>query len=151
MNGKPTCAPRFCTKPGVPNAPRQMQAGEDGTRHKHPRFAKSRHALLQQRDHDRNEKFGNTLDNITNCDSQCRAASLFGDTASTVLRASYMAGMHVHVIKLDTGCPCCSGRSVWKGNSLETVYPEVAADFDVENDGVTLDQVTSAANTPAFS
>jgi hypothetical protein len=48
---------------------------------------------------------------------------------------------------MPTGCPCCAGRKLCECNSLETVCPDVAADFDVEKNGVTAAQVTSSAHT----
>ena len=46
-----------------------------------------------------------------------------------------------------TGCPCCVGKKPCKCNSLETVCPDIAADFDVEKNGVTAAQVTSSTGT----
>ena len=122
----------------------------DGTRQKHPTFAKSRHALLQQWDHDQNQKLGNTPGNTTLRSRKpiwwyclnCPKGKLHSWQARPSQRTQYRRA---------TGCPCCSGRSVCECNSLETVYPEVAADFDVEQNGLAPDQVTSSANNPTFS
>ena len=43
------------------------------------------------------------------------------------------------------GCPCCAGQKVCECNSLETVCPDIAADFDVDKNGVTAAEVTSSA------
>ena len=45
------------------------------------------------------------------------------------------------------GCPCCAGYQLCECNSLETVCPDIAADFDIRNNGVTAAEVTSAATT----
>ncbi len=42
---------------------------------------------------------------------------------------------------------CTAGRKVCKCNSLETVCPDIAADFDVRKNGVTAAEVTSSASS----
>ena len=49
--------------------------------------------------------------------------------------------------KKATGCPFCIGRKVCDCNSLEAVCPEIAADFDIQRNGVSAAQVTSSAGT----
>ena len=49
--------------------------------------------------------------------------------------------------KTSTGCPCCAGKKLCGCNSLETVCPDIAADFDAEKNGVTAAEVTSLATT----
>ena len=45
------------------------------------------------------------------------------------------------------GCPCCDGQKLCECDSLESVCPDIAADFDVEKNGVSAAEVTSAAHT----
>ncbi len=49
--------------------------------------------------------------------------------------------------KKATGCPFCVGRKVCDCNSLEAVCPEIAADFDIQKNGVSAAQVTSSTST----
>ena len=50
-------------------------------------------------------------------------------------------------LRISTACPCCVGRQLCECNCLQTVCPDVAADFDVEKNGVTAAEVTSSAGT----
>ena len=52
--------------------------------------------------------------------------------------------------KHPAGCPCCAGRKVCKCNSLDTVCPDTAADFDDKKNGVTAAEVTNSAS-PKYS
>ena len=118
----------------------------DGTRQKHPTFAREQHALLQQWDHDRNSENGNFPDNTTlqsnkviwwRC-QECPKGKVHSWQAQAGTRTSS---------KNPTGCPCCYGRQLCECNSLETVCPDIAADFDVEKNGVTAAEVTSSTHT----
>jgi len=118
----------------------------DGTRQKHPTFAAAKHALLQQWDHDRNRGSGNFPDNTTLRSNkliwwQCHACPK-GKVHSWQARPDSRTSC-----KKPTGCPCCAGQKLCECNSLETVCPDIAADFDVEQNGVTAAEVTSSAGT----
>ncbi|DBA77887.1 TPA: hypothetical protein ACH3X2_008315 [Trebouxia sp. C0005] len=117
----------------------------DGSREKHPTFAAAQHALLQQWDHDKNSASGNFPDNISLHSNkliwwQCHACTK-GKLHSWQARASSRNG------KKSSGCPCCFGKQLCECNSLETVCPDIAADFDAERNGVTAAEVTSSAGT----
>ncbi len=118
----------------------------DGTRQKHPTFAAAQHALLEQWDHDRNKKNGDFPDNTTlqsnkliwwQC-NQCLKGKVHSWQAWACNRTS---------LKTPRGCPCCAGKKLCECNSLETVCPDVAADFDVEKKGFTAAHVTSSTGT----
>ncbi|DBA67608.1 TPA: hypothetical protein ACH3X2_001348 [Trebouxia sp. C0005] len=118
----------------------------DGTRQQYPTFAAAQHALLQQWDHDRNRENGNYLDN-TKLSSrkliwwqchECQKGKVHSWQARPVKRTS---------LQDLTGCPCCAGRKLCECNSLDTVCPVIAADFDVEKNGVSAAEVTSSAST----
>ncbi len=49
--------------------------------------------------------------------------------------------------KNPTGCPCCVGQKLCECNSLQSVYPDIAADFDIEKNGVTAAEVTTSTCT----
>ena len=118
----------------------------DGTRQRHPTFARAKHVLLQQWDHDRNRESGNFPDNTTlrskkliwwQC-QECPKGKVHSWQAQPANRTSP---------KLLSGCPFCAGQTLCECNSLETVYPDVAADFDVEKNGVTAAKVTGSSST----
>jgi len=118
----------------------------DGTRQKHPTFAAAKHALLRQWDHDRNRENGNSPDNTSlqsnkliwwQC-QECPKGKVHSWQARPCERTS---------CKRPSGCPCCAGQKLCDCNSLETVCPDIAADFDVEKNGVTAAEVTSSATT----
>ncbi len=118
----------------------------DGTRQKHPTFAVAKHALLQQWDHDRNRESGHFPDNTTLRSKkliwwQCQDCPK-GKVHSWQARASSRTSA-----KSPTGCPYCAGKKLCECNSLETVCPDIAADFDAEKNGVTAAEVTSSTIT----
>ena len=118
----------------------------DGTRRTHPTFAVAYHALLEQWDHNRNRGIGHFPDNTTLRSDKliwwcCHACSK-GKVHSWQARAKDRTKC-----KKPTGCPCCAGHQLCECNSLETVCPDIATDFDVEKNGVTAAEVTSAATT----
>ena len=118
----------------------------DGTRQKHPTFARAEHALLQQWERDRNRENGNFPENTTLQSSKliwwCCYECPKGKVHSWQARA-----FSRNLGKKQTGCPCCAGQKVCECNSLETVCPDVAADFDVEKNGVSAAEVTSSASS----
>ena len=134
-------------KTGCPKCARAHTGRKaDGTRQKHPTFAAAKHALLQQWDHDRNRESGDLPDNTSLGSSkliwwQCHECPK-GKVHSWQARASSRTSQ-----KHPTGCPCCAGRKLCECNSLETVCPDIAADFDVEKNGVSAAEVTSSSST----
>ncbi|DBA98572.1 TPA: hypothetical protein ACH3X1_014375 [Trebouxia sp. C0004] len=122
----------------------------DGTRQKHPTFAAAKHPLLRQWDHDRNRENGNFPDNTTlrsgkfiwwRC-HECPKGRIHSWQARPSKR---------NAVKCATGCPFCAGRKVCECNSLETLCPDVAADFDVGKNGVSPSEVTSSASKSKYS
>ena len=113
---------------------------------KHPTFARAKHALLEQWDHDRNSENGNFPDNTTLHSSkliwwrcqECPKGKVHSWQARPFSRISP---------NKPSGCPCCFGRKLCECNSLQTVCPDIAADFDVEENGVTAAEVTSSEST----
>ena len=114
--------------------------GVDGTRQKRPTFAAAQHALLQQWDHDRNTDNGNFPDNTTLQSNKLQCHASKDKVHSWQARAYNRTSS-----KRSTGCP--AGHQLCECNSLETVYPDVAADFDIKRNGVNHAEVTSAAST----
>ena len=142
-------APVMMKARGKTGCPKCAQAhrgrAADGTRQKHPTFARAKHALLQQWDHDRNRESGNFPDNTTLRSSkliwwQCQECPK-GKVHSWQARADSRTSQ-----KNPAGCPCCFGHQVCECNSLETVFPDIAADFDVKKKCVTAAEVTSSTS-----
>ena len=125
---------------------RYADDGRPGTRQKHPSFAKAKHALLEQWDGDRNRENGNFTGNTT-LQSQkliwwpCHACPMGREHSWQARAASRTSRKH------KTGCPFCAGHKLCECNSLETVYPDVAADFDVQNNGLSASEVTNSTST----
>ena len=114
---------------------------QDGTREKRPTFAGDQHPLLKQWHPEFNEKEGNFPANTTLqsnkhiwwvCDKCPEGKPHIWQTQAK----SRTSG------KKPTGCPYCAGRDVCECNSLQTVCPDIAADFDIKRNLVTPAQVT---------
>ncbi|DBB15635.1 TPA: hypothetical protein ACH3X3_003846 [Trebouxia sp. C0006] len=129
-----------CPKCAMSNGNRRA----DGTRQKQPTFAIAKHALLDQWDHDRNSENENFPANTKlgshkliwwRC-HECPKGKVHSWQARPCHRTSH---------KSPRGCPSCDGKKLCACNSLETVCPDIAADFDIENNGVTAAEVTSSA------
>ena len=127
-----------CPKCARTNAGRKA----DGTRQKHPTFATAKHVLLEQWDHDKNSKDGYFPDRITlrsnkpiwwNC-QECPKGKVH----------SWQASPNNRIGMRSRGCPCCVGHKLCECNSLETVCPDVAADFDTIKNEVSPAGVTSS-------
>ena len=117
----------------------------DGTRQKHPTFAVAKHALLEQWDCEKNRENGNFPDNTTLQSKKliwwhCKECSN-GKVHSWQARADQRTSG-----KRTTGCPFCDGKMLCECKSLETVCPDVAADFDSQTNGVSAAEVTSSAS-----
>ncbi len=118
----------------------------DGTRQKHSTFAAAKHALLEQWDHDKNRGNGSFPDNTSLQSNKriwwrCHACPQ-GQIHSWQTRPSHRTGG-----KIASGCPFCAGHKVCECNSLDTIYPDVAADFDTQNNGISAAEVTSSTHT----
>ncbi len=118
----------------------------DGTRQKHPSFTKAKHALLKQWDHDRNKENGYLPGNTTLQSNKyiwwrCQARPMGREHSWQAPPYRRTSG------KLASGCPFCAGHKVCECNSLQTVCPGVAADFDVAKNGVSAAEVTSSTHT----
>ncbi|DBA68598.1 TPA: hypothetical protein ACH3X2_013536 [Trebouxia sp. C0005] len=138
---------KVCRQTGCPKCAKANGGKKaDGTRQKHPTFAVAKHALLQQWDHERNSKNGNFSDNTSLRSSkliwwqchECPKGKVHSWQAQAFSRT---------LLKKPIGCPCCAGKKLCVCNSLETVCPDIAADFDVEQNGVTAAEVTSSTTT----
>ncbi len=117
----------------------------DGTRQKHPTFAAADHELLEQWDHDRNSEVENFPDNTS-----LQSPKLIWWRCQECPKGkvhSWQASPNNRTAKKTTGCPCCVGQQLCECNSLETVCPDVAADFDIMKNGMSPAEVTSSTHT----
>jgi len=113
---------------------------KDGSRHKHPTFAESNHALLSEWDHDKNAEQGLFPEDITLGSHKpvhwvCRQCSL------SILHR-WVATPN-HRTSNPRGCPCCSGHAVCSCNSLATCCPELAQEWDYSKNGAGPDEYTA--------
>ncbi len=132
-SGCPRCAGR--------NAGRKA----DGTRQKHNTFTGAKHALLQQWDHDKNSMNGNFPDSTS-----LQSSKLIWWRCQDCPKGkvhSWQASPNGGNAKRARGCPYCDGKMLCECNSLETVCPDVAADFDAERNGIFPAEVTSSTIT----
>ncbi len=53
-------------------------------------------------------------------------------------------------IGLDHGCPCCANKRACICNSLQSLYPTLAAEYDIARNGVGPEQVLSRSGKMAF-
>ena len=86
---------KVCGRTGCPKCAK-AHAGRnaDGTRQKHPTFARAKHALLEQWGHDKNSK-----NEIFPTTPRCKAASEFGGAAVNVHKARCTAGRLFHTVE----------------------------------------------------
>ena len=116
---------------------------KDGTRQKHPTLADCNSSLLSQWDYDLNAREGNYPDNTRlwsdkwiwwTCD-QCPAGNKHVWPTKCYSRTKSNA----------TGCPFCSHQKACDCNSLQSLRPKLAADFNTQANGLTADQVTAGS------
>ena len=118
----------------------------DGTRQKHSTLAAAKHASLEQWDHDKNGENGNFPDSTSLQSNKriwwrclkCQKGKVHSWQARASCRTS---GRSPH------GCPFCVGQRPCECNSLETICPDIAADFDTQKNGVSAAEVTSSTST----
>ncbi|DBA68634.1 TPA: hypothetical protein ACH3X2_013571 [Trebouxia sp. C0005] len=138
---------KACRNSGCPKCAKASGGRRaDGTRQKHPTCAAAKHALLEQWDHDKNRENGSFPDHISLTSGKhiwwrchaCPKGQIHSWQAPPYRRNSG---------KLKAGCPFCAGQKVCECNALETVCPDIAADFDIEQNGVSPAEVTSSTLT----
>ena len=140
-------AEKTVKKTGCPKCAKAAKADGPRPRQKQPTFAENKHALLKQWDHARNRDRGNFPDNTTlqshkliwwHC-HECPKGKVHSWQAPAQSRTQQG--------RRATGCPCCAGHKLCECNSLETVCPDVAADFDIRKNGVSPAEVTNSKRT----
>ncbi|KAL3130450.1 hypothetical protein ABBQ38_008272 [Trebouxia sp. C0009 RCD-2024] len=127
-DGKWTATPNNRVGKIKAGCPHCYEAAKGNKKTKQPTFAQCHHPLLAEWDHERNAAQGNHPDNVRLkshkkifwlC-AKCPA----GQEHSWSARPSHRTGYG------KTGCPLCAGKAACRCNSLQAMYPDVAAEWD---------------------
>ena len=100
---------------------------------RHPTLTESQHEMLQFWDWDLNEEAGLDPSKLR-CRSHRKAhwvchKCLVGQPHKWQAAVN---AMYRYLSRGTLGCPCCKGRQACKCNSLQSLFPEVAAEWDYE-------------------
>lgn len=95
---------------------------------KHPTFAECQHPLLAEWDHQRNAAQGNLPSN-TSLQSNKHILWLY-PKCSAGQQQSWSARPYHRTGAQKSHCPFCAGGSACACNSLQALYPEIAAEWD---------------------
>lgn len=119
-------------------------SGNRRTNQKHPTFVQSQHPLLaEQWDHERNAADGLYPDSVT-LGSQKRVHWFCHKCC--VGEPHRWTAMPSSRIGRSAGCPFCASRAVCKCNSLQTVFPSIAAEWNHDLNLGTPDDYTARCN-----
>ncbi|KAL3150078.1 hypothetical protein ABBQ38_013423 [Trebouxia sp. C0009 RCD-2024] len=105
-----------------------------------PTFAEAQPPELAEWDHERNEEEGFYPNQITLGSS--KLVHWIGSCCPRGQPHRWTAKPH-NRISLGQGCGVCAGRQACVCNSLETLFPSVAAEFDVDKNGFALSEITA--------
>jgi len=125
---------RIGQKSGCPECCKLKRAGP---KVRQPTLAECNHPLLKEWDTDANAKEGLFPDKLTLGSNKrvhwvCHKCPLG-------LTHKYVTTVNSRAL-LGSGCSCCGGRTACKCNSLPSLYPEVAQEWDYsKNDGIPCD------------
>ena len=147
-----TCTHDWVAKPASKThdnsgCPKCNQGAPGKRRMKHPTFAHCQHPLLAEWDHDRNTRDGFSPAEVTLgstkqvhwlC-SHCPLGQQHSWTAKPCSRVS-----------LSSGCPFCAGKAVCKCNSLQTLFPSIAAEWHHELNHDTPNDYTAGSHFVAW-
>ena len=135
-------------KPGCP----KCGGGAKGRRQKHPTFAECQDphskACLAEWDHERNPPQRNFPHNIT---LQSNKQIFWLCTKCPAGQEhSWSAQPNCRTGRSKTGCPFCAGRAVCKRNSLPSLYPDIAAEWDYPNNTKQPGDYTASSTSVAW-
>ena len=112
-----------------------------------PSLTNSKHPAMLEFDYERNQRAGLDPDKIT-------AGS--GKLVHWICTKCPKGQPHLFVasprnrIGLDRGCPYCASKKACICNSLQSLYPALAAEYDIARNGVGPEQVLSRSNKMVF-
>ena len=104
------------------------QCAPKGTVTKHPTFAECRHPLLAEWDHKRNEACGNYPHNTTL--RSRKQIFWLCNRCPAGQEHSWSATPNARTWRCKTGCPLCAGHVACRCNSLPSLVPAIAAQWD---------------------
>ena len=108
--------------------PQCAKKGQTKTRTQHPSFAESKHPLLAEWDHKENAAQGHFPDKIRL--RSHKQISWFCTKCPAGQDHRWSAVAADRTGRIQAGCPFCSGRSACRCNSLQALYPDIAAEWD---------------------
>ena len=109
----------------------------------HPTFAEAQPACLAEWDYERNDAEDIYPDNTT-----LGSRKLVHWVCSCCPRGQPHRWLAIPNMRLNgSGCAVCAGRQACVCNSLESMFPSVAAEFDVEKNGFAASEVTAYSHT----
>ncbi|KAL3153708.1 hypothetical protein ABBQ32_013305 [Trebouxia sp. C0010 RCD-2024] len=109
--------------------PQCAQKASSNRSFRHPTFAQCKHPLLTDWDYQRNAARGNSPDNTT----LRSAKQIFWlcTKCPAGQEHSWSAQPHHRTGRRQTSCPFCAGRNACRCNSLQALYPDTAAEWDL--------------------
>ena len=131
---------RVRARSGCPKCSRSRCEGNRGSQ---PTFAEAQPAELAEWDHERNEAAGFYPQEIS-----LGSAKKVHWICSRCPRGQphrWTAPPHKRIAD-GTGCPACAGKQVCVCNSLESLSPSMAADFDVDKNGFGPSDITVSSH-----
>ena len=113
---------------------------------KHPVLADSRHAMLQYWDSELNGKEGLKLNKI-----RCRSNKLCNWVCHCCPRGQpHRWQACPNTLYRGHRCPCCSGHQACICNSLESLFPDIAAEWDYTRNTGTPDDYSAGSNSKVW-
>ncbi|KAL3150096.1 hypothetical protein ABBQ38_013437 [Trebouxia sp. C0009 RCD-2024] len=107
-----------------------------------PTFAEAQPPELAEWDHERNEAEG-FYPHTTTLGSQKRVHWICPCCPGGQLHR--WTAMPTDRVRRGTGCPVCDGKQACVCNSLQSLFPSVAAEFDVYKNGFAPSEITAAS------
>ena len=129
---------------GCPDCAAQRHGG---VKKRHPTLTESQHDMMHLWDWERNEEAGLDPGKLR-CRSNKKAHWLCNNcpVGQPHKWQAAVASMHKYVSRGTLGCPCCDRKQACKCNSLQSLFPEVAAEWDYECNKGTLADHSAQSN-----
>ena len=119
---------------------------------KHPTLAECQNphskAVLAEWDHERNPLQRNFPHNTTL--RSCKRIFWLCQKCPAGQEHSWSAQPNCRTGRSKTGCPFCAGRAFCKCNSLPSLYPDIAAEWDYAKNNDNPNDYTARSNSPAW-
>ncbi|KAL3147863.1 hypothetical protein ABBQ32_002584 [Trebouxia sp. C0010 RCD-2024] len=127
-DGKWTATPNNRVGQNKAGCPHCYEATKGNKKTKQPTFAECQHPLLAEWDHERNAAQGNHPDNVRLTSNKqifwlC-AKCPTGQEHSWSAQPTHRTG------RGKAGCPYCAGKAACRCNSLQALYPDIAAEWN---------------------